>query len=260
MSALEISGLCVRFGSQEILKGIGLEAKAGEFIGLIGPNGAGKSTLLRAVGGLLAYDGQIAIEGKPARQFIARERAKRVAYLAQEREVAWDMSVETVVALGRSPHMSVFAPPSDGDRTAVEAAMRTMEIALFRDRPATELSGGEKARVLIARALAQESPILLLDEPTAGLDPAHKLSLMRIFVDLAAQGRTVIASLHDLGLAARWCSRLILLEDGKVAADGQPAAVLTDERLASVYGVAAYRAEAKGLPIIQPIDLTGVSK
>jgi iron complex transport system ATP-binding protein len=130
-----------------------------------------------------------------------------------------------------------------------------MEIHDFRDRPATELSGGEKARVLIARALAQDAPLLLADEPAAGLDPSHQITLMKTFSALAGEGHAVVASMHDLGLAARWCSRLILIDSGVIVADGPPRAVLTADRLRSVYDIDAYLGEAAGRPIVQPLDL-----
>jgi iron complex transport system ATP-binding protein len=135
--------------------------------------------------------------------------------------------------------------------------MRRMDVAAFRDRIATDLSGGEKARVLTARALAQDTPLLLADEPTAGLDPAHQIALMRVFRELAASGRGVVASLHDLGLAARWCSRLVLVAKGCVVAKGRPEEVLTPERLRDVYGVTAFFADAAGAPVILPLDIAG---
>jgi iron complex transport system ATP-binding protein len=188
----------------------------------------------------------------------ARQRAARVAYLAQEREIAWAVPVETIVALGREPHRTGFTALTAHDRTIIDAAMQRMDIEPFRDRIATELSGGEKARVLTARALAQDAPLLLADEPTAGLDPAHQISLMRLFASLAADGKSVVASLHDLGLAARWCSRLLLLHKGRIVADGTPTQVLTPQTLRDIYGVETFFGEAGGAPVIQPLDLAGV--
>jgi iron complex transport system ATP-binding protein len=166
--------------------------------------------------------------------------------------------VETIVALGREPHRTGFTALTAHDRTIIDAAMQRMDIEPFRDRIATELSGGEKARVLTARALAQDAPLLLADEPTAGLDPAHQISLMRLFASLAADGKSVVASLHDLGLAARWCSRLLLLHKGRIVADGTPTQVLTPQTLRDIYGVETFFGEAGGAPVIQPLDLAGV--
>ncbi len=255
MTLLSISGLSVRLGGKQVLDGLDLSVEAGEFVGLIGPNGAGKSTLLRSALGFLPHAGTILIDGASTSTLRARERARRVAYLAQEREIAWAVSVETVVALGRAPHRPGFAAPGASDREIVEEAMRRMDVSAFRDRIATELSGGEKARVLTARALAQDTPLLLADEPTAGLDPAHQIGLMRLFGELAASGRGVVASLHDLGLAARWCSRLVLIERGRIVAEGLPRDVLTPRRLQEVYGVSAFFTEADGAPVVHPLDL-----
>ena len=140
---------------------------------------------------------------------------------------------------------------------AVAEAMRRADVEAFANRPATHLSGGEKARVLIARALAQEAPLLLADEPTAGLDPAHQIGLMRVFADLVRDGGSVVVSLHELGLAARWCTRLILLDRGAIVADGAPAEVLTPRRLRDVYGIQAFLGEAGGGMLLQPLDLAG---
>jgi iron complex transport system ATP-binding protein len=254
---LSISGLRVRLGGKAVLHGLDLSVEAGEFVGLIGPNGAGKSTLLRSALGLLPYSGTVLLDGADVAALPARGRAEKAAYLAQEREIAWAVPVETVVALGRAPHRRGFAAPGPRDDAIVEEAMRRMDVAAFRDRIATDLSGGEKARVLTARALAQDTPLLLADEPTAGLDPAHQIALMRVFRELAASGRGVVASLHDLGLAARWCSRLVLVAKGCVVAKGRPEEVLTPERLRDVYGVTAFFADAAGAPVILPLDIAG---
>lgn len=255
MNPLAVSSLSASLGRRRVLSDVSFSIGLGEFVGLIGPNGAGKSTLLKSVLGLTPSQGSITIAGRDAATITTRERAAEIAYVAQEHEIAWAIPVEAIVALGRTPHRPGFAALSSADHAAIEQAMRRMEVDAFRDRAATDLSGGEKARVLIARALAQETPLLLADEPTAGLDPSHQIALMRLFADLAKQGHSVVASLHDLGLAARWCSRLILLDRGRIIADGAPDTVLTAESLASVYGVAAYFGTAAGRAVIQPLDL-----
>ena len=249
MSLLALRDLTVRLGGRAVVSGVSFELQAGEFVGLIGPNGAGKSTLMRAALGLTPADGEIRLGGDVLGPLPPAVRAARAAWLPQAREIAWALPVADLVALGRTPHRT----RPEVDRAAVARAMARMDVARFADRPAIELSGGEQARVLIARALAQEAPLMLADEPMAGLDPAHQLDLMATFAGLAREGSGVLASTHDLGLAARWCDRLILMAEGRVVADGPPAAVVTPEHLARVYGIEAYLGTAQGGMIVQPI-------
>jgi len=254
-SLLDIAGLNVDLGGAPVVRDLSLNVKAGEFVGLIGPNGAGKSTLLRAIAGLVPIGGTVSVAGDRLEGLKAAERALRLAYVPQEHEIAWPVPVETLVALGRTPHRSNFALLSSSDRQVVADAMARMDVARFAKRPATALSGGEKARVLIARALAQDTPLILADEPAAGLDPAYQIALMRVFRDLAGEGRGVIASMHDLGLSARWCTRLVLLNGGKIVADGSPEEVLTPETLHAIYGVSGFFGVADGGLVVQPLDL-----
>lgn len=257
MTMLQVSDLRASLGGKPVLNGVTASVGAGEFVGLIGPNGAGKSTFLRAVLGLVPCEGAISIIGMDAASLDVKKRAQCVSYLPQEREIAWPITVERLVTLGRAPHLPPFAGRTVQDVDAVLQAMRRMDVAGFAQRPATELSGGEKARVLIARALAQDAPLMLADEPTAGLDPEHQITLMRVFSELAGEGGSVVACLHDLGLAARWCSRVILLHGGRIVADGAPAAVLTPQRLRDVYNIEARIEQgAQGL-LVQPLDLAG---
>lgn len=254
-SLLDIAGLNVDLGGAPVVRDLSLNVKAGEFVGLIGPNGAGKSTLLRAIAGLVPIGGTVSVAGDRLEGLKAAERALRLAYVPQEHEIAWPVPVETLVALGRTPHRSNFTLLSTRDRQVVADAMARMDVARFAKRPATALSGGEKARVLIARALAQDTPLILADEPAAGLDPAYQIALMRVFRDLAREGRGVIASMHDLGLSARWCTRLVLLNGGKIVADGSPEEVLTPETLHTIYGVSGFFGVADGGLVVQPLDL-----
>jgi iron complex transport system ATP-binding protein len=251
MSLLSLENVTVRRGSCPVVDGVTARIGRGEMVGLLGPNGAGKTTLMRAALGLQPAEGRIALGGTPIGDLGPRERALAAAYIPQEREVAWPITVEALVALGRGPHRATAA----ADRAAVDAAIGAMDLEAHRGRPATELSGGERARALIARALAQDTPLLLADEPSAGLDPAHALGLMKRLRDLARDGRGVVVSLHDLGLAARWCDRLILMAAGRVVVDGTPEAVLTPGRLAQVYRITAHLgADADG-PLIVPTGL-----
>ena len=244
---LEIENLSVRRGSRLTVDHASLSAGPGEFIGLIGPNGAGKTSLMRAALGLIPATGTSSLTALPPAR-----RALAAAWLPQTREAAWPITTEALIRLGRIPH----ARP-DADPARIEAAMTRMGITALRDRPVTELSGGEQARVLIARALAQDTPILLADEPIAGLDPAHQIGAMNSFRALADEGRLVIASLHDLGLAARHCTRLVLMDQGRIIADGPPKSVLTPALLAQVFGIEGYFAQAPDGPVFQPLRLTG---
>ena len=253
MSRLTIADLHAELGGKPVLHRVSLAVGEGEFVGLIGPNGAGKTTLLRAILGLTPSRGSVALDGRS--DLAAGERAKLISYLPQEREIAWPVAVERIVSLGRMPHLPALGTPGPLDHEAVADAMRRMEVDELAQRRATELSGGEKARVLIARALAQQAPLMLADEPAAGLDPAHQITLMRVFSGLAREGNSVIACLHDLGLAARWCTRLVLLDKGAVVADGAPRDVLNAETLRRIYGVTALLAEHEGGPVVLPLDL-----
>lgn len=255
MSLLRVENLSVFRQKRMVLDGISFDVGEGEFVGLIGPNGAGKSTLLRAILAQLPYEGAVTLNGQESAQLKNIRRAQILSYIAQDREISWNMRVEAVVHLGRLARLSHFSRLSLQDQQLVEGAINALEIGHLRDKPARELSGGEQARVLIACALAQDTPLILADEPVAGLDPSHQLGLMQIFRGLAAGGHSVICTLHDLGLAARWCTRLLLVKGGRLVADGKPAEILHDEVIRDLYGVDVYRAETADGLIIQPINI-----
>ncbi|WP_420858289.1 ABC transporter ATP-binding protein [Marivivens marinus] len=250
MSRLDVQNLTVRRGQCPVVDDVSLSVGAGEVVGLIGPNGAGKTTLLRAILSLLPFEGTSSLAALDP-----RARARAAAWMPQAREIAWPVPVETLVMLGRVPHLAGGAKPSEADHAAVASAIAAMHLAGFETRPATELSGGEQARVLIARVLAQDTPLILADEPIAGLDPAHQISTMEVFRREAAAGKTVIASIHDLGLAARHCTRLILMDKGKLVADGTPEEVLTADNMARVFRINAHlSSDASGL-LFQPLSV-----
>ncbi len=251
MTLLSVTDFSVTLRGRPIFEDLSFEVGEGEVIGLIGPNGAGKTTLMRAALGLVPHRGQSSLA-----RLSAAERACAAAWMPQSREIAWPIAVEDVVRLGRIPHLGAGGRLGDDDAAKVDQAITRMQLTPLRLRRATNLSGGEQARVLIARALAQDTPLLLADEPIAGLDPAHQIATMQTFADLALEGKSTIVSLHDLGLAVRHCTRLILLGEGRLVADGSPGKVLTPERLDRVFGIsAAYQKTSDG-PIFQPLEVT----
>lgn len=257
MTLLSARALAVAIGARPVVGPLDLDVEPGEVVGLVGPNGAGKSTLMRALAGLAPHGGELRLDGAPLARLAPGARARRVAHVAQTREIAWGLTVEEVVDLGRLPHRPRFAPRTSADAHAVAAALAAMDLGALAARRATELSGGETARVVVARALAQEASLLVADEPTAGLDPAHQIALMRVFRRMARDGGAVLVSLHELGLAARFCDRVVLLAAGRIVADAAPEEALSAENLAAVYGVTVHRARhADGL-VLMPIGLVG---
>ena len=250
--------ITVRTRNRTILDGASITLGPGELVGLIGPNGAGKSTLLRAiVGSQLCSSGDVSLDGTAITAMTARERARALAYLAQERHVEWPLSSRAVVTLGRYPHTRGLGPERPADSDAVDRALAAVDATGLADRRATVLSGGELTRVLLARALAVEAPLLLVDEPIAGLDPFHQLDVMEILRATARDGAGVLAVLHDLPLAMRFMDRVVLMHEGVVVANGTPAEVLTDENLASVYRVTGRRGNADGIGYVLPWSRVG---
>lgn len=215
------------------LTGVSLELKPGEVTAICGPNGAGKSSLLACLAGL--EPGTVVLDGAALAGIAPRERARAIGYLPQSAELAWDLSVETLASLGRLPWN---AGPSE-DSLAVEAALAAMELDELRKRPVSQLSGGEKARALLARVLAGTPCWLLADEPLANLDLAHQLTLLAHFRALAGQGLGVVLVLHDLAHAVNHATRVVVLQGGRVAADGSPEEALAEPLLAEVWGVQA---------------------
>lgn len=235
---LEASNITVHARGRAIVDGADLTVAPGELVGLIGPNGAGKSTLLRAMLGLTPrVSGSVTLNGADFSAMPARERARAIAFLPQDRRVEWRLNAHDVVMLGRYPHQAGFGGATVADREAVARAIAAVEGEALLDRPVAVLSGGERTRILLARALAVEAPILLADEPIAALDPYHQLHVMEILQARARAGAGVLAVIHDLALAARFMGRLVLMDAGRVLASGVPAAVLTPENLATAYRI-----------------------
>ena len=233
-----------------MLRDVSFQVEAGERVALVGPNGAGKTTLLRALVGLLPFSGTLRLLGRPVDDWAPRDRAREIALVRQQTSLAVDFTVAEVVGLGRAPHLGWMDALAETDRARVDAALDALDLAAFADRPVPALSGGEQQRVFLAQALAQDAGLLLLDEPTAHLDIRHQLDLLRRVRRLSNDGRTVIAAIHDLELAARFADRVLALADGRLVADGTPADVFTPARLRSVFGVEAdVERDAAGLRI-----------
>ncbi|ESP89860.1 ABC transporter ATP-binding protein [Candidatus Halobonum tyrrellensis] len=255
--------LGVALGGERVLDGVSLSVDAGELVGLVGPNGAGKTTLVRALNGTLDPGaGERELDGDRVAGLSRRAVARRVATVPQEATFSFEFTVEAAVEMGRTPYVSRFGRTDRDDADAVRAAMERAGVAGFADRSVTTLSGGERQRVLFARALAQETPALLLDEPTASLDINHQVRTLRLVRDAVegggadGAGKAALAAIHDLNLAARFCDRLILLADGRVRAEGDPEAVLGDPALAEAFGVrvALNRDPAVGSPLVTALE------
>jgi len=241
-AAVTIDAVSVALGGVDVLSGVSLSVEGGTFLGLIGPNGAGKTTLLRTVNGVVEpEEGWVRITGEDVHALPSKAASRLVATVPQDTSLSFDFPVQKVVEMGRHPHLDRLGretgPPDPIDRDAdpVERAMERADVTRFADRPVTEVSGGERGRVLLARALAQDAPVLLLDEPTASHDINHQIRTLELVRDLVDGGKTAIAAIHDLDLAARYCDELALLSGGTVAARGDPGSVLEADALGSAF-------------------------
>ncbi|MEM9190584.1 MAG: ABC transporter ATP-binding protein [Myxococcota bacterium] len=244
-----IAGRSLSFGYRDapVLTEVDIEVRSGELLGIIGPNGAGKSTLLRLLVGIAPLQsGSLELGSQSLRSFSRRELARKVAFVPQTIGTDFAFRVRDVVAMGRTPHLGRLQPETPADRDAIERALSATDLGELRDRPFGELSGGERQRVVLARALAQDTKLLVLDEPTAHLDLYHSFALLQLIRSHVDQGGGTIVALHDPTLALRFCDRLLLLHRGRVHADGPAAEVLSEENLRSVFGVDAVTFEAEG--------------
>jgi iron complex transport system ATP-binding protein len=247
---LEAERVGVRYGAREALRDVDARVAPGEVLGIIGPNGSGKSTLIRVLAGVLApASGAVRLGGRAMHDIRRRERARLIALVPQETRLSFPIRVRDLVLLGRAPHTSRFGLERSGDLRAARTAMEQAEVLDLAERSVDALSGGERQRAVLARALAQEAGILLLDEPTAFLDLRHAVLLLDLVRDLArSRALAVAVVLHDLNLAAMYCDRLLLLDRGAVHAAGAPGEVLTYRDLCTVYGTELY---------VAPNDVTG---
>jgi iron complex transport system ATP-binding protein len=253
VSVLRLDSIRREIGDFVILDDVSGSVARGERIGLVGPNGAGKTTLLRALAGLLPSSGAIDVGGDALSSLALRERARRFAYLPQGHIMHWPLPARDIVALGRYPHGATDPSrltPKDAE--AVLRAMRATDVAEFSERRVTELSGGERSRVALARVFAVEAPVILADEPTASLDPRHQIDIMKSLRAAADQGALVIVVTHDLSLAARFADTVLVLSQGRLVAQGTAAEALSDQIMADVFRISAYRAEYQREAVIVP--------
>jgi iron complex transport system ATP-binding protein len=250
MSKLAFDRVAASYGARAVLHDVSVTFEAGQVTGLVGPNGAGKTTLLRVALGFLKAEGRIELLGQPLADWSQEALARSIAYLPQSAEAHWPVLAKKLVALGRMPHRAAFAPLSPEDDEAISIALARCDASAFAERRMDELSAGERARVLFARALATRAPVLLTDEPAAHLDPAHQLRLMELLREEASRGVAVIVTLHDLALASRFCDRLVVLQSGRVVAQGPPQEALSDATLAETFGISAVRMNGPSAPII----------
>ena len=237
--SVSIKNLRVSLGGRPVLNDLTLAFPAGQVTGLIGPNGCGKTTLLRAIAGLQAAEGgQVTWQQQPVAAMRPGQRARHIAILPQSAQVPDHMTVAELAARGRTPHLRPFRPLSGRDKQAVQQAMRSVGIEDLAARPVSALSGGQRQRAWIAMVLAQDTPLVLLDEPTTFLDLPHQIDILRLVADLSrTHGKTIIAVLHDLNLAARFCGHLAALRAGTLITAGPPAQVVTEETIRRMFGI-----------------------
>ncbi|TZG29433.1 ABC transporter ATP-binding protein [Sphingomonas montanisoli] len=254
MVMVSIENLSVALGQRTVVQNVTAELRPGALIGVVGPNGAGKSTLVRAMLGLVPRSGgRVLLDGRDVAGLSPRDIARSIAYLPQGQILHWPLAVERLVALGRLPHLAPMSGMSAADRDVVADALARVDAGHLAGRIATELSGGERARVMLARALAVGAPGLVVDEPLASLDPGHQIDVMELLAREARGGAMVVAVLHDLTMAARYCDRVLLLDKGAIVADGTPAQVLDADRLSATYGISAMIDLNGAAPLVVPL-------
>jgi iron complex transport system ATP-binding protein len=252
---ITIEGLCADIGRRPVLHDVTATLGSGKLIGIIGPNGAGKSTLARAMLGLIpARSGRIQVDGREVGAIARRDLATTIAYMPQGQTVHWPLSVERVVALGRLPHLGPMSRMSIADLDAIKEAMTRADVGHLSGRTVTELSGGERARVMLARALAVGAPAMIADEPLASLDIGHQMDVMALLAGEAKGGALIVVVLHQLDMAARYCDELVLLNEGRLVVSGGITQVLNKAWLAQVFGIDARVDEWEGRMMVTPTN------
>jgi iron complex transport system ATP-binding protein len=253
-------GVTVSLGNKAILAEVDLQVERGEWVCIVGPNGAGKSTLLRYIAGVVDGRGSLELDGRPAEALHRRQRAQAVALVPQTPTIPDGIRVIDYVMLGRTPHLRAMAVEGAGDLQAVHDALGQLDLLTMSDRVLSTLSGGERQRVLLARALAQEAPVLLLDEPTTALDVGHQQQVLELIEMLRKKRHlAVISTMHDLTLAGQYADRLVLLDHGRIAVQGTAAQVLTEVHIARYYGASVRILDGGGRPVVLPVRVAGGS-
>ena len=251
MSPVDMAGVSVSYDGTPVVNSVTSRVEAGSWVALIGPNGAGKTTLLRAVAGLVPFEGEIRLQDTPVSSLSRRSISRMVAYLPQRPVVPESMSVGEYALLGRTPYIPYLGRESRRDREVVAGILRRLELEGFAQRPLGSLSGGEVQRAVLGRALAQQAPLLLLDEPTAALDVGHQQQVLELVDELRREHRlTVLSAMHDLTLAAQFAHRLLLLSGGRGVAEGPARAVLTESTILEHYGARVRLVEEPGGGIV----------
>ena len=252
MSGLSITNAGVRIDGRWLVQGVSFAVDRGAVTALVGPNGSGKSTILRLLAGLWeATEGDVELDGVPLRKMRRRDAARRLSFVPQDTGIDFGFSVQEVVEMGRHPHRGRFEPFEESDRQSVARALEQADVADLAARPVNDLSGGERQRVLIARSLATEAQILLLDEPTSNLDIDHGLEVLTLLRRLANEGKSVVVALHDLNAVMRFADCAVVLDGGRVSSRGAPAEVLTEETVKTVFGVRLERLQRQdGSPVL----------
>jgi len=250
---IELRGLTVRFDGASAVRDVSFKVETGEWVVLIGPNGAGKTSALRAICRLLPFGGRVLLDGLYTNRLGRREGARIAAFAPHAPETPPELTVGEYVLLGRTPHIGYFASEGRADRFAAERALHRLELGSFAERTLGSLSGGELQRAVIARALAQESPILLLDEPTTALDLGRQQQALELIDSLRSEGLTVVSTMHDLTLAGQYADRLLLLDRGAVVAEGPAAEVLIEPNVASYYGANVRVVQDEGGIFVLPL-------
>jgi iron complex transport system ATP-binding protein len=253
VSAVTLTRVCVSLGGTRVLHEVSASVETGEWVAVIGPNGAGKTTLLRAIASLVQFSGSIGLLGDDLRSLPHRERARRVALVAQIPTMPAEMTVREYVLLGRTPYIGYLATEGRSDHDAAEAAIERLDLAPFARRRLSSLSGGERQRTVLARALAQDAPLLVLDEPTSALDVGRQQQALEIVDELrATEGLTVLSAMHDLTLAGQYADRLLLLDRGQLVAQGPASEVLSEERITTYYSASVEVLHRNGNVFVLP--------